>query len=49
MSSEIDIKYVADLARLELSAEQAEKLLNEMFSLTELAKNDIALLHEHAS
>lgn len=30
-------------------AEQAEKLLNEMFSLTELAKNDIALLHEHAS
>ena len=29
-------------------AEQAEKLLNEMFSLTELAKDDIALLHEYA-
>ena len=30
MSSEIDIKYVADLARLDLSAEQSEKLQQEL-------------------
>ena len=35
MSSEIDIKYVADLARLELSAEQAEKLQNELGRVVE--------------
>ena len=35
MSSEIDIKYVADLARLELSAEQAEKLQLELGRVVE--------------
>ena len=35
MSSEIDIKYVADLARLELSAEQAEKLQGELARVVE--------------
>ncbi len=35
MSSEIDIKYVADLARLELSAEQAEKLQSELARVVE--------------
>ena len=35
MSSELDIKYVADLARLELSAEQAEKLQNELGRVVE--------------
>ena len=30
MSSEININYVADLARLELSPEQAEKLQKEI-------------------
>ena len=35
MSSEIDIKYVADLARLELSAEQAEKLQQELGRVVE--------------
>ncbi|MBE6375739.1 MAG: Asp-tRNA(Asn)/Glu-tRNA(Gln) amidotransferase subunit GatC [Lentisphaeria bacterium] len=35
MSSEIDIKYVADLARLELSCEQAEKLQKELARVVE--------------
>ena len=35
MSSEIDIKYVADLARLDLSAEQAEKLQGELARVVE--------------
>ncbi|MBR7121095.1 MAG: Asp-tRNA(Asn)/Glu-tRNA(Gln) amidotransferase subunit GatC [Lentisphaeria bacterium] len=35
MSSEIDIKYVADLARLDLSAEQAEKLQQELGRVVE--------------
>ena len=35
MSSEIDIKYVADLARLELSAEQAEKLQSDLARVVE--------------
>ena len=35
MSSEIDIKYVADLARLDLSAEQAEKLQSELARVVE--------------
>ncbi len=35
MSSEIDIKYVADLARLELSAEQAEKLQGDLARVVE--------------
>ncbi|MBE6355942.1 MAG: Asp-tRNA(Asn)/Glu-tRNA(Gln) amidotransferase subunit GatC [Lentisphaerae bacterium] len=35
MSSAIDIKYVADLARLELSAEQAEKLQGELARVVE--------------
>ena len=35
MSSEIDIKYVADLARLELSTEQAEKLQGELARVVE--------------
>ena len=35
MSSAIDIKYVADLARLELSSEQAEKLQGELTRVVE--------------
>ncbi|MBE6364753.1 MAG: Asp-tRNA(Asn)/Glu-tRNA(Gln) amidotransferase subunit GatC [Lentisphaerae bacterium] len=35
MSSEIDIKYVADLARLDLSAEQSEKLQQELGRVVE--------------
>ena len=35
MSSAIDIKYVADLARLELSSEQAEKLQGELARVVE--------------
>ena len=35
MSSEIDIKYVAALARLDLSAEQAEKLQSELARVVE--------------
>ena len=35
MSSEIDIKYVADLARLELSPEQAEKLQGDLARVVE--------------
>ena len=45
MSSAIDIKYVADLARLELSAEQAEKLQGELARvveyIAELAEVDV--------
>lgn len=35
MSSDIDIKYVADLARLDLSAEQSEKLQQELGRVVE--------------
>ena len=45
MSSEIDIKYVADLARLELSEAQFEKLQNELGRvveyIAELAEVDV--------
>ena len=45
MASDIDIKYVADLARLELSPEQAEKLQNELGRvvdyIAELAEVDV--------
>lgn len=46
MSSSIDIKYVADLARLELSAEQSEKLQAELARvvdyIAELAEVDVS-------
>ena len=46
MSSTIDIKYTADLARLELSAEQAEKLQSELARvvdyIAELAEVDVS-------
>ncbi|MBE6398592.1 MAG: Asp-tRNA(Asn)/Glu-tRNA(Gln) amidotransferase subunit GatC [Lentisphaerae bacterium] len=45
MDSGIDIKYVADLARLELSPEQEAKLQNELSSvvnyIAELAEVDV--------
>ncbi len=45
MSSEIDIKYVADLARLDLYAEQSEKLQQELGRvveyIAELAEVDV--------
>jgi len=45
MDSTIDIKYVADLARLELSPEQAEKLQHELGRvveyIAELAEVDV--------
>ena len=45
MDSTIDIKYVADLARLELSAEQADKLQRELGRvveyIAELAEVDV--------
>ena len=45
MGSSIDIRYVADLARLELSAEQAEKLQGELGRvveyIAELAEVDV--------
>ncbi len=45
MGQSIDIKYVADLARLELSPEQSEKLQNELGRvveyIAELAEVDV--------
>ena len=46
MESTIDIKYVADLARLDLSAEQAEKIQGELGRIVEyiaeLAEVDVS-------
>ncbi len=46
MEQGIDIKYVADLARLELSSEQSEKLQNELGRvveyIAELAEVDVS-------
>ncbi|MBR2345038.1 MAG: Asp-tRNA(Asn)/Glu-tRNA(Gln) amidotransferase subunit GatC [Lentisphaeria bacterium] len=46
MESAVDIKYVADLARLDLSAEQAEKIQGELGRIVdyiaELAEVDVS-------